>query len=306
MPNAIPYQSMKLLLNIEEPETVGHTVISPDSKKFAVINSINVKVRDIETGKLIHDLRPQGVPKSLTISKDGQMIAAGCHDDKVTVWNFHTGEKLHSFDGSGEFPNDVRCVGITHDNKILLAGSGITIHIWNLETGKRRSPLRAAGSRLIISEDGKIVLCEYLSRIRIVELSTGDKLLDFEQESCVGSIAMNRDSSKFATGDHEGMVTLYHTSNAEKIITWQARSSPYGVTELIISPDNQTIISGGLDQYIHFFNLHTGEKIHTLEIQPYRLSSMSLSPDGMTLVTTSSCPESGEGLTSIVSVWGIR
>jgi len=172
MPNAIPYQSMKLLLNIEEPRTVGHAVISPDSKKFAVVNSINVKVRDIETGQLIHDLIPDGIPESLIISKDGQMIAAGCCDDRVTVWNFHTGEKLHSFDNRGEFPSDISCVGITHDNKILLAGCGLTIDRCDLESGKQISPLPAAGSKLIISEDGKIVLCEYLSEIRIIELST--------------------------------------------------------------------------------------------------------------------------------------
>jgi WD40 repeat protein len=96
---------------------------------------------------------------------------------------------------------------------------------------------------------------------------------------------MNQDSSKFATGRYdEGTLTIFNTSTAEEIITWKAHSS--SVRGVIFCPDNQTIISGGEDKLIHFWNINTGEKIHTLAEHPYPVNSLSLSADGGTLVST--------------------
>lgn len=308
MSNSNYYQSMKLVLRIEDPDEICHSAITPDGKMFAVNSYYPVKVRSTETGELIHTLHPDGVAYSLAISKDGQMLAAGCRDVTTSLWNLQTGKKLNTFNITKEFPKEVRCVGFTPDNKGLLSAWGSETNYWDLETGKEnyRKSIYGCASQFVISEDGQIILCNHLSDLKIIQFSNHACLHRLERPlplPCISSIAMNQAIKKFAIGNNDGTIVIFSTETMEELINWKAHTSY--VFELIFCPDNQTIISGSKDKLIHFWNLHTGEKIHTLEGHPYGVHSMSLSADGKTLISTSGRPTLKKDVKSVINIWGI-
>src|SRR6266568_4891254 len=59
------------------------------------------------------------------------------------------------------------------------------------------------------------------------------------------------------------------------------------VSSIAISPDGQTLISGGDDNTIKMWNLYTGQLLHTFEGHIEDVSTVAISPDGQTLVSGS-------------------
>src|SRR6266700_4063882 len=59
------------------------------------------------------------------------------------------------------------------------------------------------------------------------------------------------------------------------------------VSSIAISPDGQTLISGGDDNTIKMWNLYTGQLLHTFEGHIEDVSTVAISPDGQMLVSGS-------------------
>lgn len=57
-----------------------------------------------------------------------------------------------------------------------------------------------------------------------------------------------------------------------------------GIATLVSAPDNRTLISGGLDRSIRFWDLSNGNLLRTLDAQPGQILSLAVSPDGRTLL----------------------
>lgn len=56
---------------------------------------------------------------------------------------------------------------------------------------------------------------------------------------------------------------------------------------LAITPDGQTLVSGGLGRTIKFWNLHSGKELHTLEGNSSSIDFLAINQDGQTLVNAS-------------------
>jgi WD40 repeat protein len=304
MPDFIPYQLMKCLHTIEDPEEVSRVAISPDGSKFASSSYFPVKVWDTFSGELIHDLCPDGLARSLAISADSQLLAAGCDDVKTTLWNLHTGEKLHTFERCTEFPREVVCVGFTPDRSCLISGWGGQIELWDVELKKPWPEVIGGGSDFALSQDGKILVSTYLSKVQVHNFDTGVRLHYLERPlRYVHCIAISPDAKTFAIGNEDGMIKVLSITKGSDLLTFSAHIGR--VLNIIFSPDNQTIISCSDDKLISFWNYHTGEKIYTLE-HPREVDSISLSADGRTLVSCNGRPSLRKDMVSTIKVWGIR
>ena len=70
----------------------------------------------------------------VAFSPDGKLLAAGCYDQTVTLWNMSTGQKVRTMNGNANYvhavafsPNGRWLISATHDN---------AVQIWEVSTGK--------------------------------------------------------------------------------------------------------------------------------------------------------------------------
>jgi WD40 repeat protein len=123
-------------------------IFSPDGQHLAsACMDKTVRVWDINTGKVLYSLQPQGLviylksgpavnPISLPISAvafspDGKKLATGGADRVVRVWDAATGELLHEYKGHRM---SITAVAFSPDGARLLSSSlDHTIRVWDAE-----------------------------------------------------------------------------------------------------------------------------------------------------------------------------
>ena len=300
------YKSIKCLYTIEDEGEVSRVAITPDGEKFVSSAYFPLKVRQTNTGRLLHTLYPDELAWSLAISGDGQLLAAGCDEQTTTVWNLQTGEKLHTLHQTREFPREVKSVVISPDKKILLSGSGGHTNKWDLQTGKLLSGGISSGSDLVLSEDGEILVGNHLSSIEVIDFLSGGLIhqLEYPQPlKTVNRVAISGDNRYFALGDKLGQLQILSINSGQACRTWKAHQD--WITSIIFCPDNQTLITSGNDRLIKFWHWRNGQHIHSLEAHPSEVFSLALSGNGRILVSCNSRSSLAKDQVSLIKVWSV-
>lgn len=108
----------------------------------------------------------------------------------------------------------------------------------------------------------------------------------------IHSSTSNRTIGKSTITQSQLQIQLVHTLTGHKKVT-------FGVRAVAISSSGQTLISGGRDDTIKFWNLRTGKLVHSLDAHSDGITSIAISPDGKRIVT-------GGISTPTMKVWDLR
>jgi WD40 repeat protein len=113
---------------------------------------------DPETGKQLRRLAPTDGRQvwAVAFSPDGHVLASGTIAGAVTLYDVPAGEVRHEFRGTGQ----LRSMAISHNGRMLAAGIGRDIELWEVNTGKVTQSLHAQGrfiGSLDFSGDGKLL-----------------------------------------------------------------------------------------------------------------------------------------------------
>ena len=106
------------------------TALSPDGGTLAAGSWAWVKLRDADTGKLLHKLdQPQEYVHSLAFAPDGKWLAVGT-DRHVTVWNAAEGKSACVLEAGDR----AMAVAFTPDGKeLLMGGEKGGVRIWDMK-----------------------------------------------------------------------------------------------------------------------------------------------------------------------------
>ncbi|MBW4636108.1 MAG: serine/threonine protein kinase [Iphinoe sp. HA4291-MV1] len=184
----------------------------------------------------------------------------------------------------------VYSVAISPDGKTLVSGSGETIKIWNLQTGKLKSTLTGHNDRVnsvAISPDGKtLVSGSWDKTIKIWNLQTGKlKSTLTGHTDWVFSVAISPDGKTLVSGSWDNTIKFWNLQTGELQSTLTGHNGR--VNSVAISPDGKTLVSGSWDKTIKIWNLQTGELKTTLTGHTNWVNSVAISPDSKTLVSGS-------------------
>ncbi len=144
----------RLLLGVRDhPSAVVSVAFSPDRRRLLSGDGDGtVKVRDVETGKVLWETGTSNPSHSATFSPDGRWVAATGW--KTRVWDAATGAEVHTLTGSpGGFP----CVRFSPDGQRLVTG-GDEIILWDVTTGQEALRLKGGNFEVRFSADGSRLL----------------------------------------------------------------------------------------------------------------------------------------------------
>ncbi|BBE09534.1 NB-ARC domain protein [Mycoavidus cysteinexigens] len=106
-----------------------------------------------------------------------------------------------------------------------------------------------------------------------------------QEESSVTSCAYSPDGKNYAVGLGNGKVSVYWTSNWEKIYTLEGQTTT--VTSVAYSLSGEQLASGGWDRMVRLWDPQSGALVHTLEGHTEIVTSVAYSPSGAQLASGS-------------------
>jgi WD40 repeat protein len=221
-----------------QPGGIQPTAMSPDGRILAA-GGKTLCLWDVETGKLIRELKPSAPLKGLRFSPTGDRILTGGVDGMGAIWETSSGALLASLKGHSA---DILCVQFSPDGRRALTGSyDSTVRIWDadpvrptarpstLDTRIGREttpPLRHQGeiSHATFSPDGKkVATAARDGTARIWSAETGQPLSDWmPHQGTVQTVQFDPQGRRLVTRDQSGFrlwdaatgeaITIHHTA----------------------------------------------------------------------------------------------
>ncbi|HEY5914080.1 MAG TPA: protein kinase [Verrucomicrobiae bacterium] len=148
----------------------------PNARQIAVAYADTnvVEVLDLPTGKVLAAMPHPQFIQTLQWHCSRPLLATGCRDHSVRVWDPDTGRELHRLAGHQGVPGTLDF----HPTLDLLASSAWdgTTRLWSLQTGEQQVIFQEAGDNLQFSADGRrLTLNDYLdTHVLICEVAGGD------------------------------------------------------------------------------------------------------------------------------------
>jgi WD40 repeat protein len=245
---------------------------------------------------------------SVAISSDGQVLASGSADATIKLWNLETYQEIHTLSGHS---SSVLSVVISPDGQILASGSADrTIKLWDLTTGQEIRTLISHSFSILslaIDPEGKILASSSADgTIKLWDLNTGQEINTLDAECGFVFAVCFHPSGQMLVSSHEGDRTIkfWNLLTPEVIRTISTFAE---VVSLAISPDGQTLASGGGysgSRVIGVWEFDTGKVITSFEgsisslvDHHHIVYSVAFSPSGQTLASGSK--------DTTVKLWGV-
>lgn len=223
--------------------------------------------------------RPGEAVSSLAFSPDGAVLAVGCADRKVVLWDVAAGKRR------GEplrTDQPVKSVAFSPDGGILAAGAGDRVVLWDapLHAPRARTLAEGRGSvhPLAFSPDGGLLAVGHADgAVWFFDPATGaESGAPADARRALGAVRFSPDGSLLAVSGSDG--ARIFDAAARKELAWLDISMCDGVA---FSPDGRTLAVDG-DTRMLVVGLPGGEVIRSFA-PGGAPRSFAFSPDGGTL-----------------------
>ncbi len=285
--------------------------LSPDEQTLATLNAKSpIRLWDSNTGILKRTLsghlvknnpiriqtryNPPSQLDSIVFSPNGKILANGSLNGEILLWNTSSGKLIRKFTDQFGF---IKSLSFSPDGKFLASGSdGGSILVWNVETGKHK-PFLAERMRGIscvsFSRDGSILVGGSVNGdIFFFDVETGNTLKTFTGHIAeISHLMFSPDDSQIASAGWDGSVRLWDIETRKQIKTLSAPISVHfrGYWQEILFTEDENLFAINIDysNFIHLWNVSSGEYVKMLVGHASRLRSFSVSTDTQTLASFS-------------------
>lgn len=283
--------SLKQVIDSKSKKIIS-VKIAPDAKTLITTDGTEIKIFEIESGKLKKSIKVDNI-NTIALSSDGNELAAGSDDQTIRIWNLETGSQIEQISLDGrilalEFGMDSKTVfcatalsellKINRERKTVEKFAGR----YSGQAGKITTmALRGDGKQLITGDittsDPKQWDTESLKLERILGESLDKESSDSRKVPRIPKSSLTRARDKNA---HTGSVisVAYHPNGKEiatgstdrQIKIWDIESGRYlralrghtgEVTQLSFTADGKFLISGSRDGTAKVWNLQTSKCI---------------------------------------------
>jgi WD40 repeat protein/serine/threonine protein kinase len=281
------------------PKTAYRVAFTRDGRIATGCLDGTIRIWDIETGRLLHELRKGGgTPRSLSLiySPDGKYLAAALSDGSSRVWDTATGELHPAFPGRQEhgwvlaFSPDGQTVASVHPDR--------SVRLWSLGTQDKIDVGRLIGTlpghpadirAVAFSPDGGRLLAACVDgTVTTWDVAKRQAISSFRgQVEPFGSVPrFSSDARRLAWPGWDGMLQVWDTATGR--VELSLRTNTYWNRAVGFSPDGQRIAVVGFDGTIRLLEGSTGREMLTIYAHPNDVGSdVAFSPDGNRLASAS-------------------
>ncbi|OAX33842.1 WD40 repeat-like protein [Rhizopogon vinicolor AM-OR11-026] len=298
-----------LLHRLEHDHLLTSIALSPRHNVLACVGISGIAhLWDTESHKPLGQPFRQEDHKQLrcvSFSQDGQYLAYGGHDNKITLWivkdiapqltetaspmQSKTPTPKYKFEGHEK---DIRCFVFLQDNIHIVSGSlDGTMRKWNCDTGHLvGEPWKGEGSTILtltLSPDGKTIACGRVDG-SVERWDTDGKMM---KNIWKGYVSWVQSLSWSPTGGHiasgfGGRILIRETESG-KVEVGPIKTNQGDVRSLAYSPLGDRVASGG-DKTICIWDSNTGElRVGPIKDLGVLVESVVWSLDGSTLYSAS-------------------
>jgi len=306
---------------------VNAIAFSPDGTKVAT-GSLDgpIGVWNADTGRSIAVLRGHAQPVfEVAFNSDGTKLISASQDATIKLWDVTSEAGVRSFrlkPAAGAVPalatraepsdaTDVRWVGGVafrpSGNELAAAGTGHTVALWDVATGRLKRTLHASwGTSIALSytpDGSRLAVASTDRSVRVWDLGApGEPVVLSDHREGVASVAFSPDGRMLATGggdsphivqepmgkfpaaEGEGR-TIRLWDPATSTTTRELHGHVGSIHALAFSPDGARLASAGADQHVRIWNVATGEVSLVLDGHSSAVFCVAFSPDGTKLVS---------------------
>ena len=272
---------------------------SPDGTHLAVAGAIGISFYDMNSDKEPAPLTTDRMGAySVSFSPDGQMLAGGCEDELIRLWDMDTGEHKKTF--ITDHGRNLRVL-FSRDGNTLASWGRYEISLWDIATSTHKKTSRKyrdfRSTSSLIYEDfvnvsinaggGTLVsIGKNNYTIRLWDVITGQEERSlWGHTKDVESIAFSPDGKTLASGGRDKTVRLWDVETGEHKQTLTGHRKT--IDGIVFSPDGQMLASASRDKTIRVWDAITGKHKKTLNGHTAPVNGAAFSPDGQAIVSWS-------------------
>jgi len=245
----------------------------------------------------------RGAVCSIAHRPDGRLLATGCVDGAIRLWDCDSGrltKAMLGHDGS------VKAVAWSPDGKYVASGStDKTVRFWDAESGLLLRTFRSHREPVLSvawSPDGLVLASGGGDgTVMLRDVSSGGTLREVQAYTEVVAICWSPDGKRLAVGGWDKKVKVYERESGKSL--YEFTGQPDGVPAVAWSPDGRIVAagcsSGPAGSCLRLWEVENGELACTLPEQQEGHISLAWSPDGRALAA------GGGWRSNEISVWNL-
>jgi len=266
---------------------------SPDGQTLAqihnTIGSYRVMLSDVETERDFR-LELEGhddFVSSVSFSHDGALLASADYEGVVCVWDTADGALLERFTNHTSKISSVTFSPVAH--LLAFTGAENTVVLHDLDTGRVRTLVGHTGRipSVSFSPDGRVLASASVDgTVRLWETATGKALEVLRPHNGRGVrvVLFSPDGTKLTTGGDDAAIALTDLRSGE-VATLRGHSGD--IFALSFGPEGRVLVSGDRAGTLMLWDVEHHTRLATLPKHRDMIMSISISPDGATMLTSS-------------------
>ncbi|MEU0947241.1 trypsin-like peptidase domain-containing protein [Streptomyces canus] len=197
--------------------------------------------------------------RTLTMSPDGRLLAAASSEGLIGVWSVSEGTRRNGF----TFGQYVSALMFAPDSASLAAaGDERTVEVWSLAddvlAAQHIYDNEWLGVAALDPALRRVASVGVQGRVTVLDLTTGQPLLEFSHDSWVAAAAFGREGTAIATAGEDGTARVWDAATGDEVCRL-----PHGspVTALAFAASDGVLITGARDGTVRVWPLGPSDLI---------------------------------------------